>query len=456
MESPIFTVGSQSVTFNSASQLVVAGQTLIPGAPAITIQGTPVSLGPSGNAIVVAGDTLPLPPLVSAPAVSVSVASHPIILNTLSHYVVARKTLTPGASPINIQGTPVSLAPSASAVVVAGSTIALPVGVNGPVITVGDQPVTANSASQYIFGSKSLTPGGPAITVSGMTISLAPSETQAVIDDSTIRLITASPSLPSLVLGSHTFTANAASAYVIGGQTLVPGRPGIDIPGSAIGILTLPPEPSQPSSLAGDQVFTPRPIVFSIAGTTLSAGGPGAIISGTSVSLGPSGSLVIGTSTTLLPSGASLPALTVGGQVLTPSPIAFSIAGTTVSAGGRGVTVSGTPVSLGPSGSLIIGTGVTKLYPTAFTVGDQVFTPNPTAFPIAGTTISAGGPGVTIAGTPVSLGPSAGLVVGNSTTQLSPTSPEGPSFEGRAGRKSMRLEYQIVSLIITSAMMFCL
>ena len=394
VESPIFTVGSQSVTLNSASQLVVEGQTLVPGAPAITIQGTPVSLGPSGNAIVVAGNTVPLPPLVSVPAVSVSVASQPIILNSLSQYVVAGKTLTPGASPINIEGTPVSLAPSASAVVIAGSTIALPVGVNGPVITVGDQPVTANSASQYIFGSKTLIPGGPAITVSGTTISLAPSGTQAVIDDRTIRLIPASPSLPSLVLGSHTFTANTASAYVIGGQTLAPGQPGINIPGSAIGSLTSPPEPSQPSSTAGDQVFTPRPIAFSIAGTTLSAGGPGVTISGTPVSLGPSGSLVIGASTTILPSGASPPVLTVGGQVFTPSPIAFSIAGTTV---------------------------------------------------------SAGGPGVTIAGTPVSLGPSPGLVVGNSTTQLSPTSPAGPYFEGRASRRSMRLEYQIMSLIITSA-----
>ena len=102
VESPIFTVGSQSVTFNSASQLVVAGQTLTPGAPAITIQGTPVFLDPSSNAIVVAGNTLPLPPLVGAPAVSVTVASQPIILNSLSQYVVAGKILTPGAPPINI------------------------------------------------------------------------------------------------------------------------------------------------------------------------------------------------------------------------------------------------------------------------------------------------------------------------------------------------------------------
>ena len=455
VESPIVTVGSQSVTFNSASQLVVAGQTLTPGAPAITIQGTPVFLDSSSNAIVVAGKTLSLSPPVNAPAVSFSVASQPLSLNSLSQYVVAGNILTPGAPPINIQGTPVSLAPSASAVVVAGSTIALPAGVNGPVISIGNQPVTENSASQFIFGSKTLIPGGPAITVSGKTISLAPSGTQAVIDDSTIRLIPASSPLPSLVLGSHTFTANSASAYVIGGQTLVPGQPGINIPGTAIGMLTLPPEPSQPSSTAGDQAFTPHPIAFSVAGTTLSAGGPGVTILGRPVSLRPSGSLVIGTSTTVLPSGASPPIFTAGGQVFTPSPIAVSIAGTTVSAGGQGVIISGTPVSLGPSGSLIIGTSVTELYPTAFTVGGQVFTPNPTAFPIAGTTISAGGSGVTIAGTPVSLGPSGGLVVGNSTTQVSSTSLEGPIFAGRASRKSMRLEYQIMSLIITSAMMLC-
>ncbi len=198
----IITVGSQSITLGSASNFVIAGQTLHPGAPDITFQGTPVSLGLSASVIVVAGSTVTLPTAASAPAITVGFQS--ITLNSASHYVVAGKTLTPGAPPINIQGTPVSLALSASAIVVAGSTIPLPVPVNAPVITIGDHPITANPASQYMIGSNTLIPGGTAITVSGTIISLAPSGTQVTIGSSTIPLLT--------------------------GQTLVPGKPGINRP----------------------------------------------------------------------------------------------------------------------------------------------------------------------------------------------------------------------------------
>lgn len=202
----IITVGSQSITLGSASNFVIAGQTLQPGAPEITFQGTPVSLGLSASVIVVAGSTVTLPTAVNAPAITVGLQS--ITLNSASHYVVAGKTLTPGAPPINIEGTPVSVALSASAIVVAGSTIALPVPVNTPVITIGDHPITANSASQYMIGSKTLIPGGTAITVSGTMISLAPSGTQVVIGSSTIPLLT--------------------------GENSVPSKPGTSRPGSAI------------------------------------------------------------------------------------------------------------------------------------------------------------------------------------------------------------------------------
>lgn len=411
---PIITVGSQSITLDSASQFVVAGQTLTPGAPEISIQGTPVSLGLSASVIIVAGSTTTLPSPVSAPAITVGFQS--ITLNSASQYIVAGKTLTPGALPIDIQGTPVFLAPSTSAIVVAGSTIALPIPVSAPVVTIGDRPVTANSASQYVVDSKTLIPGGTAITVSGTVVSLAPSGTQIVIGSSTILLVT--------------------------GQNLLPG-----------GVLTAAPG-SSPSPIAvGGQVFTPNRAAFAIAGTTLSVDGPGVTISGTLISLGPSGSLVIGTSTTVLSSEASPSIFTVGSQTFTANPTAFSVAGTTISAGGPGVTIAGTPVGLGQSGSLVIGTSITKLSPTAFTVGNQVFTPNPTAFPIAGTTISAGGPGVTIAGTPVSLGPSGSLVIGNSTIQLWPTSTGALGFTGQASRKSRGLGYEILGLIITCAVM---
>ena len=53
------------------------------------------------------------------------------------------------------------------------------------VLTLDDQPVTANSASEYIIGSQTLIPGGPAVTLSGTRISLAPSASSIIIGSST-------------------------------------------------------------------------------------------------------------------------------------------------------------------------------------------------------------------------------------------------------------------------------
>ena len=201
--------------------------------------------------------------------------------------------------------------------------------------------------------------------MSGTLVSLPPSGTQVIIGTSTIPISPASILPPPLVIGSQTFTANSASAYVIAGQTLVPGQPGLNVPGSAIGILTPASEALPTPITVGSQVFTPNPTGFEVAGTTISAGGPGVTIAGTPVLLETSGKLVIGTSTTELASaGVLLAPLTVGGQFFTPNPTAFSIAGTTISAGGPGITISGTPVSLGSSGNLVIGGSTTELSPT--------------------------------------------------------------------------------------------
>ncbi len=337
-----------------------------------------ISLAPSASVIVINGVTSSVPSAGSdtgnvAGSPIISVGSQSITLNSASQLVVAGQTLIPGAPAISIEGTPVSLDSSANAVVVGSSTIALPSAVSAPAITIGSQPVILNSASQYVVAGATLTPGGPAIDIQGTPVSLAPSASAVVVAGSTILLSPTSASLPTLIIGSHTFTANSASAYVIGGQTLVPDQPAINVPGSAIGLLTTPP-----SFTVGGQIITPNPTAFTVAGTTVSAGGPGVTVSGTLVSLGPSGTLVIGTSTTVLADGASS---------------------------------------------------------SIFTVGGQTFTANPTAFPIAGTTLSAGGPGVTIAGTPVSLAPAGNLIVGNRTTALAQTSSRVQSFTGAAGRK---------------------
>ena len=52
---PALTFGGSTYTADSLSHIVVAGQTITPGAPAITISNTPISLAPGASVAVIAG-----------------------------------------------------------------------------------------------------------------------------------------------------------------------------------------------------------------------------------------------------------------------------------------------------------------------------------------------------------------------------------------------------------------
>ena len=385
-----------------------------------------VSLAPSASAVVVNGITSPMPnPANAGTSPIVTINSQPTTLGAVSGLAVDGQNVVAGAPAATIQGIPVSLAPSASAVIVDGSTTPLSPG-QTPVIALGSQLVTASPTSQYVLGGHTLVPGAAAITISGTPISVPMDGNAVVVGGSTVAIPdTASPNLPVITLGNQVITANSASQFLVGGQTLFPGAPAITLAAPASVVAASGPSPT--ALTVGGEVFTPNPTAFSIDGTTISAGGLGVTVDGTSISLGPSGILDIGGSTISLPVNEASPtAYTIGGQVFFPNPTAFSIDGTTVSAGGLGAMVDGTLVSLGSSGILEIGSSTISLglnaaspTPTAYTIGNQIFTPNPTAFPIDGTTISAGGPGVTIDGTIVSLGTSGILNIGSSTISLS-------------------------------------
>ncbi len=390
-----------------------------------------ISLAPSASEVVVNGITSPVPnPANAGAAPMVTINSQPTTLGEVSGLASNGQNVVAGAPAATIRGVRVSLAPLARAIVVNGGTTPLSPG-QTPVITLGSQPVTAFPTSQYVLGDRTLVPGAAAITVSGTPISVPTGGNAVVVGGNTVAIPDkADPVLPVITLGNQVITANSASQFLVGDQTLVPGAPAITVaaPASAVAAFG----PSRTALTVGGKVFTPNPTAFSIDGTIISAGGPGVTVDGTSINLGPSGILDIGGSTVSLPINEVSPtAYTIGGQVFTPNPTAFSIDGTTISAGGPGAIVDGTLVSLGPSGLLEIGGSTISLglnaaspTPTAYTIGNQVFTPNPTAFPIDGTTISAGGPGVTIDGTIVSLGLSGILDIGSSTISLAP----GPAY----------------------------
>ena len=187
-------------------------------------------------------------------------------------------------------------------------------------------------------------------------------------------------------------------------------RSGILAIGSSTVSLTNPP--ATPVLAVAGQTFTPNPLAFSVAGTTISADGPAVTISGTVISLGQHGALKIGSSTINLPIPSNIfpnKVYTVAGQIFTPNPSVFSIAGTTISAGGPAATVGGTVISFDLSDTLVIGSSAILLLPqTAFSSSDVNIDgfdaiAHSSFVVVDGVTVSAAAAGITVSGRVVSL-----------------------------------------------------
>jgi hypothetical protein len=158
-----------------------------------------------------------------------------IIGNSQSNFVIGSSTLTPGGTVIvpgsgGASPTTFVLPATGSAVIINGATQGIqtsnvPV-VNTPaaIFTVGGTTITANSASNFVIGSATLTPGGT-IAVSGTTYALPSSGGAVIVNGATQTLITPTPTAttPILVVGSITYTANSGGGFVIGSQTLTSG-----------------------------------------------------------------------------------------------------------------------------------------------------------------------------------------------------------------------------------------
>lgn len=283
---PQFTVGNQVISANSASQYVVHGQTLSPGAAAISVYGTPISLGPSAVHVVIGTNTILLTSPILQTLPPITVGSQVITADESSNYIVNSQTLVPGAVAITFSGTPISLALSASQLVFGSSTIPLQAGKPSaaPAFTLGNQAVTPDSESNYVIGSQTLMQGGQPISISGTQVSLAPSATQAVVGSSIIPLAGSSPSSPApIVVNGQTITANSASQYIVGSQTLTPGAPAITVSGTPVSI----PANSQSIMTIGSQLY---PIAMDINGNivvlsqTIIPGGSPIVVGGETIS----------------------------------------------------------------------------------------------------------------------------------------------------------------------------
>lgn len=188
------TFDSQTFTPNAAGAYVIASQTLKPGEQ-ITVSGTPISLaaaaGPGGNSVVIGSSTQLLTPTPAPAPLPLTFGTETITPNAQGTYVVAGQTLTPGNPSVTISGTPISLAPGGSSVVVGSSTQQLlspttgtaQAAAAGP-ITIGAETVTPNAQGAYVVAGQTLTPGG-SITVSGTAVSLASDGGTAVVGSTT-------------------------------------------------------------------------------------------------------------------------------------------------------------------------------------------------------------------------------------------------------------------------------
>ncbi len=324
----IFTIGGSTITVDPSSAIPIGGTIISPGGQAATIDGTSISMGPSGLKV---GTSLIQAQSAASDPMFVSAAGQVATFSNPSAFAVGGTTLSVGGDPVTQAHTIISLAPSGKLVI--------------------KPEVGHNNELTDIYISQASNPGNHGsdnIAKSGEDHEMA--FTPAVF-----------------TIAGATFAASP-SAFSIDGTTLSPGGAGITVSGTHIslapsGHLVIGSSTAVLSSLSiltvAGNPFTASPSTFSIDSTTLSAGGAGITISGTPITIGPAGNLIVGSNTVMLsqyPTDAPPPSTyTIDGQTFVGNASALLVDGNTLLAGGAGLTISGTPVSLEASGTLRVG-----------------------------------------------------------------------------------------------------
>ncbi|KAL9039035.1 MAG: hypothetical protein Q9180_002771 [Flavoplaca navasiana] len=274
--------------------------TLLPGGPTVTINNVPYALAPSADELVSGLKTLGLaesPPALIVPEINGQLYT----ADDTSHYVVGSKTIIPGAPAVVVDDVLYSLPSSANVLISNGNTA--PLGAkpgNPPALTIAGQIITADARPRVTIDHQELLAGGSTITISSTPYALAPSGTALIAGSSTIAIkgdsldISGKPSASqtsnaspasdggelTFIIGSSTtilaasadglvvtidstpYTANTASAFLIGIQTLAPGSSALTIGSTVYSIPTLSPSSDSGSStlpsdsVAGEIVLT--------------------------------------------------------------------------------------------------------------------------------------------------------------------------------------------------------
>jgi hypothetical protein len=449
-----------------------------------------VSLAPSATAIAVNGILSALP-LVADPGASSqtvgTIGTRPVVVGPSSEVIVGTATLRPGHLAVTIDGSIVSVASEATAIVVGSKTTGLPRVIfpaesvptqapAPPVLTIGSSTLTANAATQFFISpGQTLTPGGSA-TVDGTVVSLGPLASFVVVGGQTQILPIASSvavARPEVVVGGATITAIARNSdnqrgnnpaglgdgtsgptFVISGQTLAPSHE-ITVDGTTISLapagsfivvngvrstLSTPAvaQPTAPSIRIGSSVYTPLSGTGTsyMVGTTLLTPGGQVTVAGSTISLAPSGSFVVvnGVTSAFYAATQGTGAfITIGTNVYTPLSGEESsyLIGTALLTRGGAITVSSSTISLDTDGSRIIVNGVTS------TLHGQPFAriTNPPLLTIGSQTYTAAlEAGTTFIIRDQTLTPGGTITVDGTTIVLSPGATE--LIYGNAGKST--------------------
>lgn len=372
----------------SPGAYVVGDQTLNRGGSAIEISGTTYSLAPSGESIIVNGETTPVSVIQASAVQPATVVIGDVTAAPASsgaYYVVGGQTLSPKGSAIEVAGVTYSLPSSGANVVINGATSYANAASTFAPVLLGSLTAASFVGGGYIVSSQVLSPGGTVIEVSGTTYSLAASgntvfvngaptaiQTAALIGPTSIANRVDSPS--PVVLGSVTATPFIAGGYILATQILSPGGTAIEVSGTTYSLATsgntvfIDGRPTEYQSAAvavapltvGLQTLNAvaasvTPLV--IASQTLIPGGSAITVSGTTYSLPLSGtnSIVVNGQTTSLVQTSGIAVLSGNSQQLSFTPLSSGIvvASQTLYPG-EAITVNGETLSLATGGSVVI------------------------------------------------------------------------------------------------------
>lgn len=190
------TIGGQVITA-APNGIAVAGTTLSPGAPGMTVGGTLLSLD-TASQLVIGSKTIPLES--TSPYLITTVIGGQVITAAPNAIAIAGTALTPGAAGVTVGGTLVSLN-TAGQLVVGAKTIVLQSGTTGlgglgvgvpsevadPVTTTIDGQIITAGPTALAMAGTTLTPGAPAFIINGTLISLN-TAAQLVVGSKTIPL----------------------------------------------------------------------------------------------------------------------------------------------------------------------------------------------------------------------------------------------------------------------------